>query len=148
MMTQRDRERLMGGALGSVAPEVFNEPAERHEDGHRRGQPPLEASWRTDAEERPHQQAQIEASGVDHEPFEDVRVAPQMRAPHRARLIEMSVGLFQSLAALPQQREPAGATDSSTIRIHRVAGHCFRLPVAPASIRFCDVCAASTSLAG
>jgi hypothetical protein len=43
-----------------------------------RAQAALEATRRADAEERAHQEPEIEAPDVDEEAFQDVRVAPQV----------------------------------------------------------------------
>ena len=79
--------------------------------------------------ERPHEEAQVEAADVDQQPFQDVRVPAQMRAPHPARLVEMRIRAFQPLAASPLQGVPARAADAPTIRIHRVARRRLLLPV-------------------
>src|SRR5262245_2291366 len=51
----------------------------------------------------PHQQAEIEATGVDQQAFEDVVVPAQVGATHPARVIDMRKRAFEVLAASAQQ---------------------------------------------
>ena len=64
--------------------------------------------------------------------------APKQR---RSALVEMGVGPFHELAALPQQPLPARAPNATTIRIHRRPGRGLALPVAPPAVRLRDVTA-------
>ena len=55
------------------------ERPEHHDDGHDGRKPPLEPSRRAHTDQRPHEKAQVEATRVDQQSFEDVVVAAQMR---------------------------------------------------------------------
>ena len=123
---RRESGGVVGGSGRAVASEIDGERPTREDDGHDRRQPALQATGRTDADEGPHQEPQIEGAAVDEEPFQDVRVPPQMRAPHRACLVEMRIRAFQSLAAAPLQRPPARAANASAVGVHGIAGR--RLP--------------------
>ena len=65
-----------------VAPEVDH--AYPHGDDERpdRRPAPLEATRRAHADQRSHEQAQVEGARVDEQSFEDVGVPAQMRPPH------------------------------------------------------------------
>ena len=89
----------------------------------------LEAAWRADPRQAPHQQAEIQAAGVDQEALADVRVAPQMHPAQAPGFIEVGVGSLKAFSAEPLQPPRAGAAGSRTRRRGRracrasVAGH-------------------------
>jgi hypothetical protein len=85
-------------------------------------QPVLEPTRCANTNEGPHQEAQVEATDVHDEPFQDVRVAAQVRAPQATGFIEMRVRAFESLTPTPLQRQPPCAANPSAVRVHRVAG--------------------------
>ena len=90
----------------SAACGVPNDPSVRHHERHFFSDL-LEAAGRADANERPHQESEIEAADVDEEPFQDVRVATQVRTAHASRLIRDARLSFQSLA--PATLQPTTA---------------------------------------
>src|SRR5215831_5800328 len=101
-----------------LATPVVDDPRQpRNDEGDHRSQAPLQAARRPDAEERSHEEPEIEAAAVNQQAFQDVRVAAQMRAPHPAGLVKMRVRLFQSLAATPLQPTPPPAAHAATIRV-------------------------------
>lgn len=104
------------------------------DDGHKRRQTSLQAPWRADADERPHQEGEVEAADVHEEPFQDVRVAAQMDAPHATGFVEMRVRSFQPLATAPVQRPPTYAADTPPVRVHRGARRRLRRPGPPPTI--------------
>ena len=73
----------------------------RDEERHDGREMPLEAPRGTNPDERSHKESQVEAADVDEEPFQDVRVSPQMGAPHPTGLVEM---LTHSPAIRPRRR--------------------------------------------
>ena len=77
-VTGHQRCRFIGGRRLSVTPQGVCERPERHEDGHDGRKPPLEPSRRAHTDQRPHEKAQVEATRVDQQSFEDVVVAAQM----------------------------------------------------------------------
>src|SRR5262245_48285401 len=85
---------------------------DRRDDG---GQPVLETPRRANADEGAHQKPQIETSTVHEEPFQDVHVAAQMRAPHATRFVEVCVRAFQSLTATALQRPPARTANTAAV---------------------------------
>jgi len=105
-----------------------------------RAQAALEATRRADAEERAHQEPEIEAPDVDEEAFQDVRVAPQVRPAHPAGLIEMGVRPLQAFAAASLQPTAAGPAYPPAVRIDRVARRRLAAPVTRPAIWFRDVC--------
>ena len=114
---------------------------QRDDDGHKRRQTSLQAPWRADADERPHQEGEVEAADVHEEPFQDVRVAAQMDAPHATGFVEMRVRSFQPLAAAPLQRPPTHAADTPPVRVHRGARRRLLRPVPPPTIGLGNVSA-------
>ena len=55
-----------------------------------------------------HDEPEIEATRMNQEAFQDVRVAAQMRAPHPARVVEMRKRAFDPFAALAHQAVDQG----------------------------------------
>ncbi len=94
---------------------------QRQKRAEGRGEATLQPARRADADQVPHEQAEIEAAGMNQQALQNVVVAAQMHATHPAGLVEMREGAFQPLAALPQQAPAARAANASTIAIHRVA---------------------------
>jgi len=120
-MMRRESRRVIGGWRATVTPEVGH-VRQRDDEGELRRQPPLQASWRPDADEGPHQESQIEAADVHEQTLQDVRVAPEMCPSHAAGLVEMRVRPFQAFTPSPQQGESTRAVNAPTIRIHRGFG--------------------------
>ena len=79
-----------------------------------------------------HEGAQVEPADVDAQPFQDIRVPPQMRAAHPTGVVELRVRAFQSLSPAPLQGTPKRASNPSAIGVHRVARRRLRRPAAPA----------------
>ena len=78
------------------------EPTPQREKGAQsRGEAALETSRRTDADQPTHEQAEIEAGGVDQQALPNASVPAQIHAPHPTGLIEMSKRAFQSFSAQP-----------------------------------------------
>ena len=113
-MMWREHGRVIGGWRSVVAPAALHARPQHHHDGHDGRQAPLQAPWRADADERPHQEAQVESADVHDEPFQDVRVAAQMGAPHPPGFVEMRVRAFQTLTAAPLQRPAARAAATAS----------------------------------
>src|SRR5688572_4948408 len=118
-MTRSESGRVIGRWGPAVTPEFDVRPP-RNDAGEQRRQPPLQAPWGADADEGPHHEAQVEAAAVDEESFQDVRVASQVRASHRAGLVEMRIRALQALATAPLQGAPTGAANTSTVGVHGV----------------------------
>ena len=72
----------------------------REQRRHDRAETPLEASWRADADELPHEEAEIETGRVDQQSLEDVRMPAKVQATHAAGFVEMREGPLQTFAAL------------------------------------------------
>src|SRR4051794_7219695 len=102
-MTGIGRRIAIGGWVVEVVAARRKPAEERRDHAHERRYAALEATRCADADEGAHQQSQVEAANVDEEPLQDVRVAAQVRAPHRPGLVEMRVRTFQSLTALALQ---------------------------------------------
>src|ERR1043165_7153092 len=109
--------------------------------GYERDKSPLQAAWRTDAKQLPHEQAEIEAGRVNQQPLANVRMSAKVHAAHPARLKEMREGPFQAFSSEPQQPLAACAANATTIAIHRLARGGVLLPVPSPAIRFRDVSA-------
>src|SRR5262245_38879132 len=120
------------------APKRAEQGPQSRDDGH---EPPLQAAWRADADQLPHEQTEIESGCVHEQPFSNVRVPAQMDTSHPARLKEMGERPFQALTAEPQQAQAACAADASPIAID--GGTRLRLlcPVASPAIGLRDVAA-------
>ena len=54
----------------------------------------LEPARRPDARQVPHDEAEIEATSMNQEPLQNVRMAAQMRTPHATRVIEVGERSF------------------------------------------------------
>src|SRR5438874_1978330 len=117
-MTRPKFGPVIGGWGPAVAPAFDDVRPERDDAGEQRRQPPLQAPWRADTDEGPHQESQIEAAAVDKESFQDVVVPSQMRAPHATGLVEMRVRAFQSLAAAPLQGAATRPANASAVGVH------------------------------
>ena len=68
-----------------------------------------------DADQSPHEQTQVEATGVHEHALQDVGVTPQMDAAQRARLVQMRPGAFQPLAPVAQQASATLPADAPAI---------------------------------
>src|SRR5215204_5894800 len=112
-MMRREFSRVISGGCLVVTPEIDHLCSQRHNEGDECHQPSLQAARRADADERPHQESEIEATDVHEQTLQDVRVPPQMRASHRTGFVEMRVWALQSLASATLQRQPAPATNAS-----------------------------------
>src|ERR1700675_1720347 len=98
-------------AMGNVSPAVANLRSVR-----------LIAARRADADQVAHDEPEIEASRMNQQTLEDVRVAAQMRAAHPTGVIEMREGAFDPLPPLMHQAPAAQATNPPPIGIHRGLG--------------------------
>ena len=101
----------------------------------------LEAARRADARQASHEQAQVQAAGVNQEALADVGVPPQMHAAQPPGLVEMGVGSLEPLAALAQQPPSAGPPDPPPVGIHGVADGELASPASPATVRLRHVAA-------
>src|SRR5512143_2007057 len=93
-------------------PEGVRQCQERCDD---RDEPPLQPSRGAHAGQLPHQQAEIEAAGVDQQSLQNVRVSAKEYASHAAGLVEMREGPLQALAAEPQQPQATRTTNAPPI---------------------------------
>ena len=69
-----------------------------------------------------HDEAKIEAAGMNQQPLQHVRLTAQMRTPHSARVIEMRERAFDRLAASAHQPPAAASANPPAIAIHRRLG--------------------------
>src|SRR5215203_7008887 len=99
-------------------PPVCEERPERHHDGDRRRKAALEAAWRADAEDLTHDEPEIEATRMNQQTLQDVRVTTQMRTTHPTRVIDVREGAFDRLTASTHQASAASSTRPATIGIH------------------------------
>ena len=95
----------------------------------------LQPARRADADQVTHDEPEIEATRMNQQTLQDVRVAAQMRAAHPARVVEMREGAFDALAALAHQSASASSANPSSIAIHWRLRFRFLRPVASAPIR-------------
>jgi len=93
--------------------------AKRGDDGRRAI---LQPARRAAADQVAHDEPEIEASRMNQQTLEDVRVAAQMRAAHPTGVVEIREGAFDTLAPLTHQAPAARPTNPSTIGIHQVPG--------------------------
>lgn len=96
-------------------------PHQRQKGGVHGDKPPLQPAWRANADQLSHEEAEIEATGVDQQPLQDVGVAAEVHAAHAAGVVDMSEGAFEELATPPQQAQATGPADPSTYPLDRVA---------------------------
>src|SRR5690554_435608 len=90
-------------------------PNQRQKRHQHRGDASLQPSRRADADELPHEQAEIEAAGVNQQSLANVGVAPEIDATKTACLIQMGEGAFEALAAKPQQAQAARTANPATV---------------------------------
>ena len=118
------------------------EPANQHEKrGHGGDESALQPSWCTDANQLPHQQSEIEASGVDQQSLSNIGVSAQVYSAHPSCFVEVRERPFEALAAEPQQAQAPRRANPPTIPVHRVAGLGVLRPVPSAAIGLGDVTA-------
>ena len=55
-------------------------PSQRQKGGHDRAEPPLQPAQRADADQLPHQQAELNAAGVNQQPLQNVAVTAKVHA--------------------------------------------------------------------
>ena len=90
------------------APEASQGAFQSVEEG---GRAVLEATRRANARQVSHEQAEIQAAGVDEEALPDVGVPPQMHPAQAPGLVEMGVGSLEALAVVAEQALTAGPPD-------------------------------------
>src|SRR5260370_42283513 len=100
MMIWQETGRAIAGWRLGVAPQADDVGPERGEERHDRGPAPLQTAWRTDAEERSHQDSQVEATGGDAQPVQDVSVCAQIGSSHAAAFLGEGIGSVDALAAV------------------------------------------------
>jgi hypothetical protein len=76
-MMRRPVRRAIDDGRGDIAPATLDMGADCDDPRDQHAQAALETARRADADERPHQESEIESADVDEEPFQDVRVAPE-----------------------------------------------------------------------
>src|SRR5712691_9538081 len=79
----------------------------------------LEAARRAHPDHLTHEESEIEAADVNQDPFENIRVAAQMRAAHAPGVVGVREGAFHILAASTHQATSPTAANPSPIAIHR-----------------------------
>src|SRR6478736_7056698 len=95
----------------------------------------LQPAGRADTGQLTHDEAEIEAGGMNQEPLQDIRVTAQMRASHPTRVIEVGERAFDRLSASAHQTPAAATANPPTIAIHGPLGvGCIR-PIPPAAVR-------------
>ncbi len=118
-MMRRERGRVLGRRRTEVGPEAEDARPHRNNEDRDRRQVSLQAAGRADATQGAHEEAQVEPADVDAQPFQDIRVPPQMRAAHPTGVVEMRVRAFQSLTPAPLQGTPTRASNPSAVGVHR-----------------------------
>ena len=108
-MMRRERGRVIGRRRTEGGPEAADARPHRNNEDRDRRQVSLQAAGRADATPGAHEEAQVEPADVDAQPFQDIRVPPQMRAAHPTGVVEMRVRAFQSLTPAPLQGTPTRA---------------------------------------
>ena len=93
--------RVIAGWCVIVTPEVDNACPQGDDECPDRRQAPLEAARRADADQCPHEEAQVEGACLDEQAFEDVRMPAYMRPPQAAGFVEMCVRPFEIFAPPP-----------------------------------------------
>jgi len=81
-------------------PEGSHQCQQRGDD---REKAPLQPSRRAYTDQLSHQQSEIEATGVNQQALQNVRVPAQVDAPHPTCFVEMGERPFQALTTEPQQ---------------------------------------------
>jgi hypothetical protein len=92
------------GEKGLYAPpmtchEVAERTDQRKKGGNDRVEPPLQAARRADADQLPHEEAEIEAARVYQHSLPYVRVPAGIHAAHATDLVKMRERPLQALAA-------------------------------------------------
>jgi hypothetical protein len=86
----------------------------------RRDSRPLKPSGLSNTDERPHQQAQIEAAGMDNQSLVDVLMATQVRASHPAGIVDVGEGALDELTTPALQPLPSDAADATATSVSRI----------------------------
>ena len=113
---------LPDAAWVARAPQVRHVHPQCDHQGDEGRQTALKTARRAHADEGPHDEAQVESPGVDEQPFQDVRVASQVRSTEAASFVEMRIRSFQQLAAFPQQGQSTGAADAPAALFFQLRG--------------------------
>ena len=141
----RNRGTLKHCSASRGWPIAHQRPPERATDYEKgtesRGQATLQAARRPNTDQLSHEQPEIEATDVNQEPLQNVRVPAEVHATHATGLVEMREGSFQALAAESEQALAACATTTSTIAIDRVVRRRVLRPVPSSPIGLGDVAA-------
>src|ERR687898_3261773 len=114
-MPGREVTRRIAREGPNEGPEGVHQGPQRHKRGDHGRQAALEPSWRADADQATHDDSEIEASRMNQQALQDVRVTTQMRPSHPARVIDMREGPFDTLAPLAHQAPSAGATHATAV---------------------------------
>src|SRR5207244_8950286 len=101
----------------------------------------LQAPRGSFAAESTHHEPQVKGCDVHQQTLENVRVTPQMHAPHPARFIQVRKAPLQLLAALPQQPLPTLAPNPPPVPVHRCLLFLLPLPAPPSPLRLRAVAA-------
>ena len=107
--------------------------------GHNPGEAVFQFPWGTGAEISTQDEAKVECAGMDEQPFQDVVVVSQVRAPHAAGIVYVGEAAFDEFAAFTHERFASLALDASAVGIHRLSFVRLVLPVAPSPVRLADV---------
>ena len=83
-------------------------PNQREKGAEDRDDAALQAARRADADQLPHEEAEIEAAGVDQQPLQNVRVPAEVHAAHPAGLVEMREGSSKRSPRSRSSRWPRG----------------------------------------
>src|SRR5678815_6154869 len=134
MVTRRESVWSNDRVRADSESQVFDKRPQRDHDGHRGCESALQAARRADAEDLTHDEPKIEATGMNQQPLQDVRVTAQMGATHPPRVIDMREGAFDRLAASTHQAPAAGSTNPATIAIHGCLRFRMLRPVASTSV--------------
>src|SRR5438132_4171486 len=110
---------MRGPDRGELALGCAHEHPER---GDEDGGAVLQAARRAHTDHLTHDESEIEATDVNQVPFENIRVAAQMRAAHSACVVDVGERAFDRLPASTHQAPSAGAANPAAIAIHRRLG--------------------------
>src|SRR5262245_17599284 len=104
-----------------------------------RGHATLKGAWRTDAEEHPHPETEIERAGMHEQPLQHVVVAADMRATKSAGLVEMCARALEQFSAPTEEAFAATAADATAIRVHSISFRGLIDPRLWSAVGFADI---------
>src|SRR5450756_1003808 len=104
---------------GVAVPDARDQLCDTPDRQNERVSDPLETPRLADADQCPHQQAEIESAGVHDQAFVNILMATQMRSPHPSRVVDVGERPLDQLASSTHQSLASRPPNPSPVRVDR-----------------------------